>query len=177
MVCRVKVGLCSMFLTRHTPWSNFLSLPEPRFCVIIIIRLDDAYFHQRRWHWAKCFVDCPVLSGCETCSFIMGGVHLMIPGHGRGRSLKAGEECLGGCSSSHSLCVLRSLPSKAERSLPPPPASRRADKLRPQREGKSVGGLPLLGVLLQLYCLQPSPGGSRLALAECLLPRGTPEWQ
>ena len=75
MVCQVKAGLCSMFLTRHTPWSNFLSLPEPRFCVILIIGLDDAYFHQRRWHVAKCFVDCPVLSGCETCSFIMGGVH------------------------------------------------------------------------------------------------------
>ena len=82
--------------------------------------------------------------------------------------MKAGEECLGRCSSSHSLCVLRSLPFVAEQSLPPPPVSRRAEKLRPQREGKSVAGFPLLGVLLQpyylqLYCLRLSPGRSCLA--------------
>lgn len=79
-----RLGSAVCFLLDTHPWSNFLSLPELRFCVTVVIRLDDAYLHQRRQHVAKCFVDCPVLSGCEMCSFVMGGVHLMTPGHGRG---------------------------------------------------------------------------------------------
>ena len=91
VVCRVKVGLCSIFLLEIHPWSNSLSLPELWFCVTVVSRLDDAYFHQRRRRVAKCFVDCPVLSGCEMCSFIMGGVYLMLPGHSRGIP----EGCIG----------------------------------------------------------------------------------